>query len=115
MRPRIVESPAGVSLSRPMDMRRMLRVAGSAVAAGWPALATLLVYTDVAALWGGGRIGVDPFAFYCVFLSAYSMSLLLFAESVRRRSWLGICLGALYLCSWTIGGCAAAVLPPPGL
>jgi hypothetical protein len=115
MRPRIMESPAGVSLSRPMDVRRVLRGAGLAIAAGWPALATLLVYTDVAALWGGGRIGLDPDGFYWVFLTAFSASLLLFAESVRRRSWLGICLGALYLCSWTIGGWAAAVLPPPGL
>ena len=115
MRPRIVESPAGVAVSRPMDARRMLRGAGLAIAAGWPALATLLVYTDLAALWGGGRIGLEPDAFYWVFLTAFSASLLLFAESVRRRSWLGICLGALYLLSWTLAGFADAVLPPPGL
>jgi len=97
----------------PMRIRRVAHAIGFAVSATWPLLAALLAHTGVAAVWEGGRIGTDPSAYYWIFLTAYSASLILFAESVRRRSWLGVCLGAVYLSFWTLAGWAVAALPAP--
>jgi hypothetical protein len=102
---------AEMTASRPMDWRRVLRAVCLWVAALWPVTAALLAHTDVSALWGGGKIGVEPDGFYAVFLTAYSMSLLLFAESVRRRSWPGICWSAVCLLFWAVAGLTEAILP----
>jgi hypothetical protein len=96
-----------------MRSRRVGHAIGFAVSAAWPLFAALLAHTGVAAVWGGGGIGTDPSAYYWIFLTGYSASLILFAESVRRRSWPGVCLGVVYLSFWTLAGWAVAVLPAP--
>jgi len=111
----MIETSTGMMAAPPMRLGRVARGAGLAAVTAWPLLAAVLTYTHVAEIWGGGQIGVDPASYYWIFLTAFSASLILFAESVRRWFLPGVWVGVVYLCFWAIGGWAVAVLPPAGL